>query len=253
MSERSTIPAATRETSGSRHAADHKGNTGPEGQTGRAVHGAGGPGHPGEGGGTAAPARAAGNEHPGARADGATGPRVPAVGAADPLARILCRIRPCASCPPRPAAGEVWCAAAGSVLGVGAVSFLSFHYGLPLLVASFGATAALLYGAPASPFAQPRNVVGGHVVSALAGVTVGQLLGTTWWTITLGVGLAILLMLATRTLHPPGGATAFVAVAQNQGYTFVLTPVCAGAVLLVIIALAFNNCVPGRRYPLYWW
>lgn len=64
---------------------------------------------------------------------------------------------------------------------------------------------------------------------------------------------AILLMLATRTLHPPGGATAFVAVAQGQGYAFVLTPVFAGAALLVLIALIFNNCVPGRRYPLYWW
>ncbi|MBC7104380.1 MAG: HPP family protein [Firmicutes bacterium] len=177
----------------------------------------------------------------------------PQNGTSGPLARILRRVRPCASCPPRPAAGEVWCAAAGSLLGVGAVSFLSFHYGLPLLLASFGATAALLYGAPASPFAQPRNVVGGHAVSALAGVAIGQLLGTTWWSITLGVGLAILLMLATRTLHPPGGATAFVAVAQSQGYVFVLTPVFAGATLLVLIALIFNNCVPGRRYPVYWW
>lgn len=177
----------------------------------------------------------------------------PAEPSAGPLARLLSRLRPCATCPPRPAAGELWCAAAGSVLGVGAVSFLSFHYGLPLLVASFGATAALVYGAPASPLAQPRNVVGGHVVSALAGITVCQLLGTTWWTITLGVGLAILLMLATRTLHPPGGATAFVAVAQAQGWTFVVTPVFAGAALLVIVALVFNNCVPGRRYPLYWW
>lgn len=169
------------------------------------------------------------------------------------VARLLCRVRPCATCPPRPAAAEVWWAAAGSVIGVGTVSFLSFHYGLPLLVASFGATAALLYGAPANPFAQPRNVVGGHVVSALAGVVVYRFLGATWWTFALAVGLAVSLMLATRTLHPPGGATAFVAVAQGQGYTFVLTPVFAGAALLVLIALIFNNCVPGRRYPLYWW
>ncbi|MGB9846247.1 MAG: HPP family protein, partial [Desulfotomaculales bacterium] len=126
------------------------------------------------------------------------------------------------------------------------------RYGLPLLVPSFGATAVLVYGAVNSPFAQPRNVVGGHLVSAATGVLVYQLIGSGWLSLTLAVSLAILFMLLTRTVHPPGGATAFVAVWNGQGYLFILTPVLVGAVVLVLIALFVNNFGRSRCYPTYW-
>jgi len=143
--------------------------------------------------------------------------------------------------------------ALGSLTGLGLVGVLSSHYKLPLLLPSFGASAVLLYAACHVPMAQPRNVIGGHILSALVGVAVYQIFGGEWWAISLGVTLAIVAMALTHTLHPPGGATAFVAVYTGQGFGFVLTPVALGAVCLVIIALLVNNLSPRHKYPEYWY
>lgn len=140
----------------------------------------------------------------------------------------------------------------GSFIGIGTVSLLTHHYHVPLLVPSFGASAVLLYAVCQAPMAQPRNVVGGHIVSAVMGVAICQFLGNYWWTVALGVSLAILGMMATNTLHPPGGATAFVAVYTGQNYEFILAPVALGAVILVITALLVNNLHKERKYPEYW-
>lgn len=141
----------------------------------------------------------------------------------------------------------------GSFAGIGLVGFLAEHYGLPLLLPSFGASAVLLYAACHVPMAQPRNVIGGHILSALVGVTVYQVFGNTWWAITLGVTLAIVAMALTHSLHPPGGATAFMAVYNGQGFGFILSPVALGLVCLVVIALLVNNLSPQRKYPEYWY
>ncbi len=147
---------------------------------------------------------------------------------------------------------ELLLTATGSFAGVGLVVLLSIYYNLPLLLPSFGASAVLLYAACNVPMAQPRNVIGGHVVSALVGVTVYQLFGNQWWSITLGVTLAILVMMVTYTLHPPGGATAFMAVYYEQGFGFILSPVGFGALCLVLIAVLVNNLSSRRKYPYYW-
>lgn len=143
--------------------------------------------------------------------------------------------------------------ASGCLLGIGLVALLADIYNLPLLLPSFGATAALLYAACHVPMAQPRNVIGGHLISALAGVTVYQLFGGFWWSIALGVTMAIMLMTITATLHPPGGATAFVAVYGGQNFDFILAPVGLGAVCLILVALIVNNLSRERKYPEYWY
>lgn len=132
------------------------------------------------------------------------------------------------------------------------------------LIGSFGATAVLVYGAPAAEFSQPRNVVGGHVVAALIGVCIHRLaseLGLdTLPTAAAAVALSIVGMHLTKTLHPPGGATALIAVIGSpsihaMGYRYVLSPVLLGALLMLGVALLLNN-VPGqarRRYPRYWY
>lgn len=142
--------------------------------------------------------------------------------------------------------------AVGSFLGVGLIAILNTYYNIPLLVPSLGASAVLLYAACQVPMAQPRNVIGGHMVSALAGVVVYQLLGNQWWTIALAVSLAIFFMNITHTLHPPGGATAFVAVYTGQGFGYILSPIGLGATLLVLIAVLINNCSSKRKYPEFW-
>lgn len=127
-----------------------------------------------------------------------------------------------------------------------------------LLIGSFGATAVLVYGATRSPLAQPRNVLGGHILSALVGVLSYQLAGDiTWLAAALAVATAIALMHVTKTLHPPGGATALIAVIGGDsihelGYLYAFIPVGLGTILLLAVALVVNNIPKQRRYPEFW-
>jgi CBS-domain-containing membrane protein len=164
--------------------------------------------------------------------------------------------------PPRVGNSEIIWSWIGAFLGIALVgSFQSMivdSIGRNLLIGSFGATAVLVYGAIRSPLAQPRNVLGGHVLSALVGVLSYQVAGDIiWLAAAMAVATAIALMHATKTLHPPGGATALIAVIggdsiHHLGYFYALIPVGLGAVLLLAVALVVNNIAPQRRYPEFW-
>ncbi len=127
-----------------------------------------------------------------------------------------------------------------------------------MLVGSFGASAVLIYGAVESPLAQPRNLMGGHVLSALVGVAVAKLIPeAVWISAPLAVATSIAAMHVTRTLHPPGGATALIAVIGGEqvralGFLYALAPVGLGALIMLAVALVVNNLSPKRRYPLFW-
>ena len=129
---------------------------------------------------------------------------------------------------------------------------------LTLMIGSFGASAVLVYGAVRSPLAQPRNLVGGHLVSALVGVTAWQLFQhTPWLAEATAVATAIAAMHLTRTLHPPGGATALIAVIGSDrvhelGYLYVLIPATLGPMVLLLVGLVVNNIPASRRYPEVW-
>ncbi|MBC7381506.1 MAG: HPP family protein [Bacteroidia bacterium] len=146
----------------------------------------------------------------------------------------------------------------GSFLGIGLIAYFqnNFAPGENLfLIGSFGASSVLVYGAIQSPLAQPRNLIGGHLISAITGVTVAQLLpDIIWLTAPLAVSLSIVFMQISKTLHPPGGATALIAVIGSErikalGYMYVLNPVLSGACILLLVALIFNNITSNRRYP----
>ena len=164
--------------------------------------------------------------------------------------------------PPRVSLAEVWWSWIGSFAGITAVALLHYRLidpqGLVLLIGSFGASAVLIYGAIRSPLAQPRNLIGGHVLSALLGVTAFQWFGDqTWLAAAIAVSTAIALMHLTRTLHPPGGATALIAViggdsVHRLGYLYVLMPAASGALVMLLVALAINNIPKNRRYPEFW-
>jgi CBS-domain-containing membrane protein len=147
----------------------------------------------------------------------------------------------------------------GSFIGIGIISYLQSQT-LPnsdtiYLIGSFGASSVLVYGVIQSPLAQPRNLIGGHLVSAIIGVTVQKLVPEiVYITAPLAVSLAIVFMQITKTLHPPGGATALIAVTgsesiKNLGYWYVISPVLLGALILLVVALFFNNITPNRHYP----
>ncbi|MCE3263392.1 MAG: hypothetical protein K0R43_2471 [Pseudoduganella sp.] len=147
-------------------------------------------------------------------------------------------------------------ASAGALLGL-ALTSLAAHYLLGdqaiWLVAPMGATAVLLFCLPASPLAQPWSVIGGNVVSGLVGAACVQYAGSGPLAAALATPLAIAAMFALRCLHPPGGATALMAVIGGpaihaMGFGFALGPVLLDSVLMVLAAIAYNN-LTGRRYP----
>ncbi|MFV9551204.1 HPP family protein [Algibacter sp. PT7-4] len=123
------------------------------------------------------------------------------------------------------------------------------------LIGSFGASSVLIYGAIQSPLSQPRNLIGGHILSALVGVTVYKIFpDVIWFTAPLAVSFSIVLMQVTKTLHPPGGATALIAIIgsdkiKDLGYLYVLSPVLTGTLILFFIGLIFNNITKNRAYP----
>jgi CBS-domain-containing membrane protein len=173
------------------------------------------------------------------------------------------KMRATTQSPPRVNMGEVAWSFVGAFIGIGLVglvgSLVVDRLGQSMLIGSFGATAVLVYGAIRSPLAQPRNVLGGHVVSALIGVFAYQLAGgTVWLAAALAVATAIAVMHLTKTLHPPGGATALIAViggdsVHSLGYMYALVPVGLGAVILLVVALLVNNAASRRQYPEFWW
>jgi CBS-domain-containing membrane protein len=148
----------------------------------------------------------------------------------------------------------------GAFIGIGLISFLQTSFLSDIenifLIGSFGASSVLIYGAVESPLAQPRNLIGGHVVSAFVGVTINIVMPEIiWLTAPLAVSLSIVGMQYTKTLHPPGGATALLAIIgtekiQELGYLYVLSPVLSGTLILFVIAMIFNNLSKNREYPL---
>ena len=151
----------------------------------------------------------------------------------------------------------------GSVLGIGILGFIqSYTNNFPssdqvFLIGSFGASAVLVYGATNSPLAQPRNLIGGHLVCAIIGVAVYKLIGSDellWLSSALAVSVSIVAMQVTKTLHPPGGATALIANIGSAkikalGFYYVLNPVLSGVLVLFFVAMVVNNLSGSRPYP----
>ena len=154
----------------------------------------------------------------------------------------------------------------GAFLSILAIERIGFWFEISgldylFLIGSFGASAVLLYGVPMAEFSQPRNVIGGHVMSALVGVSLYQIFGSeSIWVCPLAVSLAIFAQQFTRTVHPPGGATALIAVIGGDsihqiGFIYPFFPVFAGSTIMVLITVMINNLSkdPNRKYPTYWW
>ena len=164
--------------------------------------------------------------------------------------------------PPPVSISEIFWSWVGGFLGILPVAFFNFNLfsetDVVFIIGSFGASAVLLYGAIRSPLAQPRNLMGGHILSAVIGVAAFQFFGDSLWLASpLAVATAIAVMHATKTLHPPGGATALIAVIGSDkihamGYCYALVPVGIGAAIMLIVALLVNNIPKKRRYPEFW-
>jgi CBS domain-containing membrane protein len=124
------------------------------------------------------------------------------------------------------------------------------------VISSMGASAVLLFGIPHGPLSQPWPVLAGQGISALIGVSCARWIPDPALAAGCAVGLSIGAMLQLKCVHPPGGATAFTAVIggsaiRDLGYQFVLVPVLANALCMVLLAVVLNNVFYWRRYPAY--
>jgi CBS domain-containing membrane protein len=149
-------------------------------------------------------------------------------------------------------------AACGALLGIfltalASRAMLGPSSALPLLIAPIGASAVLLFAVPSSPLAQPWSILGGNMLSAVVGVSCAYWINDPQLAAAVAVGAAIIAMFALRCLHPPGGAIALSAVLGGpaihaQGYQFAFWPVGLNSLLLLLVAILFNNATR-RRYP----
>jgi CBS-domain-containing membrane protein len=178
------------------------------------------------------------------------------------IREYLSKMKGGAKSPPGVGITEVAWSWLGAMVGVGLCGYLSASFfepkDLTLLIGSFGASAVLVYGAVKSPLAQPRNLLGGHILAGIIGVACYKMFGATpWMAGALAASLAIVAMLLTRTLHPPAGATALIAVIggdkiHNLGFLYAFVPAGLGALVLLVVALLVNNLSKNRKYPEYW-
>jgi CBS-domain-containing membrane protein len=148
--------------------------------------------------------------------------------------------------------GQVLLSWSGALLAITLLGVISASSPYPLVAAPLGASSVLLFGHPDSPLAQPRNLLLGNGLAALASVVCVAWLGTAPWVMGLAVALAITAGQLLRCLHPPAGAVALLGVLLHAGPSYVFAPVLAGSLVLLLVALVFSRLTPGRRYPQHW-
>ncbi len=153
---------------------------------------------------------------------------------------------------------EKWISAVGGFTGILVVLWISGsvldNQGAAMVIASMGASSVLIFAVPHGALSQPWSVLGGNLTSAFIGVTCAQQINDPYVAGAVAVGLAIIAMYYLRCLHPPGGATALVAVlggesVEQLGYGFLVTPVLENVLVLLAVAVVVNMPFPWRRYP----
>jgi len=146
----------------------------------------------------------------------------------------------------------------GAVIGIYAIWQVSSLFigqsDVPLIVASMGASAVLLFAVPHGQLSQPWNLCAGHIFSAIAGVSCATVIPDQAMAAGAAVSLAVVVMHYTQSIHPPGGATALMAVIggpsiHHLGFTYVVTPVFINVLVILLIAIVFNFPFAWRRYP----
>ena len=161
--------------------------------------------------------------------------------------------QPFETCPARLSWKTIGFACLGATLATMAFAYAHFSLHKILILGSLGASCLLVFAYPHSPFAQPRNVIGGHFIATLIGLMFFTTFGATWWSMALAVGTAIALMLIARMPHPPAGSNPLIVALAGASWDFLFTPTLFGSLILVAVALVYNNWGKGRRYPTYWW
>ena len=152
----------------------------------------------------------------------------------------------------------------GAGVTIGVLAYITFqsilagtNYGL-WLAASFGSSVVVVFGYPENEFSQPKNVLLGHLLCALVGIIFVTLFNITqdrsifFIAIGLAVGISVMLMMAFRVTHPPAGGNTIVVMLTQDSFQFLVFPIMAGAITIIIGGVIYNRFILKKNYPLKW-
>jgi len=137
----------------------------------------------------------------------------------------------------------------GAAIAIGAMEWFSLASNFPIVIIPFATSIVLVIGSPEAEPAQPRALIGGHVVATLVGPIVLKITGPQAWAAAVAVGLAVLAMFLTGTFHPPSGINPLLVVSNNLPWSFLFAPVFVGAVLLAAFAYIWHRLIRRRPWP----
>lgn len=140
----------------------------------------------------------------------------------------------------------------GGFLAISTLGFLAYFTKQPFVLGSFGASCFVVFILPESPVAQPRNVIGGHFICSLVGLFFYHFIGIEWWSMAMALSTSLVVMQVLRVGHPPAGSNPIIVFLSGAGWSFLWLPTLVGAIILVGVALLFNNLAKDRHYPTYW-
>ena len=142
-------------------------------------------------------------------------------------------------------------AALFSTLTIGVLTLLTYktEYGI-FLIASFGSSMVLLYGYPESPFAQPKNIFFGHLLTAFVGVLFVYMPLPIYISIPLAVGIGVGLMIFLGITHPPAGGNPIIVIIGGVSFNYLLSPIISGSVIVLIFGIILNRFIAKKKYPI---
>lgn len=148
--------------------------------------------------------------------------------------------------------------ALGGAIAIAGMEAFSVRAAFPLVAIPFATSIVMVLGSPKAEPAQPRALIGGHLVSTLVGLIVVKLCGPAPWAAAIAVGLAMIAMHLTGTFHPPAGIDPLMVVVNNMSWSFLVAPVAIGALMLALFAFAWHNLVArganrSDTWPTRWW
>ena len=138
-----------------------------------------------------------------------------------------------------------------SIITIGVLTVLSYKtsYGI-FLIASFGSTMVLLYGYPESPFAQPKNIILGHFLTALIGIIFLNFVPLPiFLNIPVAVGFGVMFMILLKVTHPPAGGNPIIVIIGSVSFDYLLTPVLIGSIIVVLFGVIINKFLFKKEYP----
>ena len=140
----------------------------------------------------------------------------------------------------------------GGFLAIAFVGWLAQVTNQPMILGSLGASCVMLFGFPDLPFSQPRNVLGGHLITAAIGLACLYIFGPNYWAMALALALSLIGLMVSGLPHPPAGSNPIIIFLSQPGWGFLFFPTMAGVVGILLIALIYNNLTRQSGYPKYW-